>query len=63
MIDITYTCLFLAENTYITEANILNQGRVNLRLGQGLLQQSVHNIIQLGILEATLAGLSQGSAQ
>lgn len=50
-------------DTDIAEANILNQGWVNLGLGQGFLQQSVHHVVQLGVLETALAGLGQGSAQ
>lgn len=50
-------------DTNIAEADILNQRGVNLGLGQGLLEQSVHHVVQLGVLETALASLGQGSAQ
>ena len=49
--------------TYITETNILNQSGIDLRLGQHLLQQRVNEKIKVGVLEATLAGLGEGSTQ
>lgn len=49
--------------THIAKADILNQRGVDLGLGQGLLEQSVHHIVQLGVLEAALASLGQGRAQ
>lgn len=49
--------------TYISEADILNKSGVDLRLGQGLLQQSVDHVVQLSILETTLTCFGQGCAQ
>lgn len=49
--------------TYIAQADILDQGWVDLRLGQCLLQQRVYDVVQLGILESTLARLGQGCAK
>ena len=49
--------------TYVTQADILNQSRVHLRLGQHLLQQRVDEEIEFRVLEATLDGLGKGSAQ
>lgn len=46
--------------TYIAHANILNQSRVDVCLVQGLLQQSVDHIVEVGVFEATLDGLGQG---
>lgn len=51
------------QTTYIAQADILNQGRVDLRLGQCLLQQRVDDVVQLGILETTLARLGQWCAK
>jgi hypothetical protein len=45
--------------TYVTEANIFNQSRVNLGLGQGLLQQGIDHVIQFCVLESALARLGQ----
>lgn len=49
--------------TYITQADILDQSRVNLRLVDNLLQQGVYDVIQLCVLESTLNGLGQRSTQ
>lgn len=51
------------ESTDVTEAHILDERWVDLGLGQGLLQQSVHHVVQLGVLEAAFARLGQRSAQ
>jgi hypothetical protein len=44
---------------YISKADVLYKGRVQLRLSNDLLHQLVDNAIQRSILEATLAGLCQ----
>lgn len=49
--------------TYITQADILNQRRVDLGLVYDLLQQRVEYVIQLCVLESTLDSLSQRSTQ
>ena len=49
--------------TYIAHANILNQGRVDVCLVQGLLQQSVDHIVEVGVFEAALDGLGQGRSE
>lgn len=49
--------------TYIAHANILNQSRVDVCLVQGLLQQSVDHIVEIGVFETALDGLGQGSSE
>lgn len=49
--------------TYISQANILNQRRVNLRLGNDLLQKCVDDIVQVCVLEPALASLCERRAQ
>ena len=49
--------------TYIAHANILNQSGVDVGPVQGLLQQSVDHVIEVGVFETTLDGLGQGRSE
>lgn len=49
--------------TYVAQADILDQGRVNLGLGKNILQQRVEHEVHLGILETALEGLGQRGSQ
>jgi hypothetical protein len=49
--------------TYVAQTDILDEGGIDLGSGQSFLQQSVDHVVQLGILETTLAGLGQRCAQ
>lgn len=50
------------QKTDISEANILNKRRVQIRALDELLQYRVHNIIKPSVLESTLGSLGQRSA-
>lgn len=45
--------------THVSEANILNQGRVKVRSFSDFLQKSVNHIFKSGVLETTLPGLGE----
>jgi hypothetical protein len=46
--------------TNISEADILNEGRVQVAALPDLLQQGVDHVLEAGVLEAALLGLGQG---
>lgn len=48
---------------YVAQAHILDERGVNLGFGQCLLQQGVDNVVQLGVLESSLARLGKRGAQ
>ena len=50
-------------STYISQAHILNQGGIHLGLGEHFLEKRIYHVIQLRILESTLAGLCERRAQ
>jgi hypothetical protein len=45
--------------TYIAEADILNESRVQVAALANLLQKSVHHVLEAGVLETALAGLGE----
>lgn len=49
--------------TYVAQADILDQGRVDLGLGEDVLQEGVEHVVHLGILETALEGLGQRGSQ
>jgi hypothetical protein len=51
-----------AAKTYITEANILNDRRVDLATHQNILEQRVDHVVELGIFHAALDSLAQRRA-
>jgi hypothetical protein len=53
--------IYISE-TDISEANILNKRRVQIRALDELLQYRVHNIIKPSVLESTLGSLGHWSA-
>lgn len=46
--------------TYVTQADILNQGRVEVASLTNLLEQSIDKVLERRVLEATLLRLGQG---
>lgn len=48
---------------YISQCNILNQSRVNARFLLDLFQQSIYEVLEAGVLEATLLGLCERCPQ
>lgn len=46
--------------TYVAQADILNQGRVDSRTLLDFLQQSINKILEAGVLESTFARFGEG---
>ena len=49
-------------HTYISQANVLDKGRVEIAALVDLLEELVDNAVKRGVLEATLARLGEGGA-
>lgn len=50
-------------STHVTEADILNQSRIQLRSRHNLLHERVDHVVEIRVLETALAGLGERRAQ